>query len=112
MLRLTRIALRRPVLTVAGTLILTLGFAFGLLRLRLDTDGAALYPTDNPAIEQSEKDRQRFNDPEYAILLVKGPSLENLKETHEALRRLPGVRAGGIRSLANLTDLRVEPDSL
>lgn len=122
MLGLTRIALRRPALTVAGTGLVTLILAAGLFRLTLQTDGAALHPSGNPTVERSRQDRERFDDPELALLLVRarpgGPSLESragllfLKQTHEALRRLPGARAGGIRSLANLVDLRVEPGVL
>jgi uncharacterized protein len=122
MLRLTRLALRHPAFTVAGTLVATLLFATGLFHLRLQTDGAALHPSGSLTLQRSEEDRERFSDPELVLLLVRarpgGPSLESraglafLKGTHEALRRLPGVRAGGIRSLASLVDLRVQPDSL
>jgi predicted RND superfamily exporter protein len=122
MLRLTRLALRYPVLTIAGTALATLIFASGLLRLTVQTDGAALHPSGDPALQRSEEDRERFSDPELVLLLVRarpgGPSLESragltfLKEVHESLRRMPGVRAGGIRSLASLMDLRVRPDSL
>src|SRR5688572_21301592 len=122
MLRLARLALRRPVLWLAGTLLLTAIFASGLTRLEVRTDGAALHPPANPTVLQSQRDRERFHDPEVVILLVSerpdGPALRSpvgfsfLRDLDAAVRRLPGVRSSGVRSLANLTEIRVARDSI
>lgn len=94
----------------------------GLLRLQLDTDGAALYPPDDPMVRQTAADRETFYDQEQVILLVSerpgGLRLSSprgfafLRDLERSVRRLPGVRASGVRSLASLTELRIGPDSI
>ncbi len=122
MLRLTRLALRFPVFCLTGTLLVTGVFALGLLRLRLQTDGAALHPASNPVVVRAAADREVFHDSDLLILLIAprpgGPAVTSpqgfafLREIDPALRSLPGVRGAGVRSLAGLLDLRVTPESL
>ena len=122
MLRLTRLALRFPILCLAGALLATAALALGLLRLRLQTDGAALHPPSSPAVVRSAADREIFHDSDLVILLVAqrpgGPRVLSaqgftfLREIDSALRRLPGVRAIGVRSLAGLLDVQVTAQSL
>ncbi|HEX7185412.1 MAG TPA: MMPL family transporter [Thermoanaerobaculia bacterium] len=122
MLRLTRLALRFPVLCLTGMLLATGVFALGLLRLRLQTDGAALHPASNPVVARAAADREVFHDSDLLILLIAprpgGPPVTSpqgfafLREIDPALRGLPGVRGAGVRSLAGLLDLRVTPESL
>jgi len=122
MLRLTRLALRFPVLCLGATLLVTGVFVLGLLRLTLRTDGAALHPASSPTVLRSAADREVFHDSELVILLVAGrpggPPVASpqgfafLRRIDPELRRLPGIRGVGVRSLAGLLDVRVTPDSL
>lgn len=122
MLRLTRLALRFPGRWLAGTLLLTAVFVFGLSRLELDTDGAALYPAANPLIEASRADGEVFGDGPLLLVLVRrqarGPvvaspaGLSFLRRLDTDLRRLPGVRSAGVLSLASLREVTVTPAAL
>ena len=110
MLALARIALKRPLPVLA---LLALGIAvaaLGLFRLELRTDGAAIYPTDDPVVLQSQADRERFQEPEQVILLITslpgGPALQSpaglrfLLSSHREIQRLPEVAMAGVRSIA------------
>ncbi|MDH3889554.1 MAG: MMPL family transporter [candidate division Zixibacteria bacterium] len=108
--------LKRPALSLIGTLVLTLFLGFGLTRLQLRTDGAAIYPEENEIVARAETDRIAFNDPVQVILLVSaradGPILASpegfrfIREIHEAVKRLPGVYGAGVHSPASLLDVR------
>lgn len=114
MTALVRAALRRPSLVLALLALGTAWSALGLFRLELRTDGAAIYPRDNPVIEQSLADRKAYEEPEQVILLVTsrpgGPSLESprgfflLARFQAELQRLPGVPPLGVRSLASMLE--------
>lgn len=114
MLRLARLALRRPVPVLAALALATAGAGAGLFRLGLRTDGAAIYPAGDPVIEQTRRDRETFGESEQVILLVTarpgGPPVGSpagfrfLRDTQEKLDTLPGVERGGVRSLATLLE--------
>ncbi|MFQ6008744.1 MAG: hypothetical protein ACE5K8_07320, partial [Candidatus Zixiibacteriota bacterium] len=55
--------LKRPYLSLVGTVILTAVLGVGLVRLEIRTDGAAIYPENNPIVQQTENDREAFYDP-------------------------------------------------
>lgn len=110
MLKLARIALKRPLPVLA---LLALGVALaalGLFRLELRTDGAAIYPADDPVVLQSQADRGRFQEPEQVILLITpvpgGPAVQSpeglrfVLSSHREIQRLPEVAMAGVRSLA------------
>ena len=110
MLALARFALRHPIL-VLGLLALGVALAaLGLFRLELRTDGAAIYPTNDPVVLQSQADRERFQEPEQVILLVTslrgGPALQSpgglrfLLSSHREIQRIPEVAMAGVRSIA------------
>ncbi|MES1243613.1 MAG: MMPL family transporter [Acidobacteriota bacterium] len=110
MLALARIALRYPV-QVLGLLALgTALAALGLFRLELRTDGAAIYPANDPVVLRSQADRERFLEPEQVILLVTsrpgGPALQSpaglrfLLASHREIQRIPEVAMAGVRSIA------------
>lgn len=111
---LARIALRRPFFVLALLAVGTAVASLGLFRLELRTDGAAIYPRDNPVIEQSLADRKAYEEPEKVILLVTsrpgGPTLESprgfflLARFQAELQRLPGVPPLGVRSLASMLE--------
>ncbi len=122
LLRLADIAAAQPRRCLLAGLLLTLAAALGLTRMEIRTDGKALYPPADPIVRQSKMDREVFANPELAIVLVsetpEGPRLLSheglaiLRALDQGLRRLEGVRASGVRSLASLRDLRFEGDRM
>lgn len=114
--RLLNGILERPALSLVGTLILTIVLGFGLTRLELRTDGAAIYPEENEIVARTEADRIAFNDPTQIILLLSsrpdGPILASpegfdfIQEIHQSVKRLPGVYGAGVHSPASLLDVR------
>lgn len=103
-------------------LALTVAFAAGLPRLTVRTDGSVLEAPDSPVVVQARRDRALFGDGDRVIVLVtSSPAgwriatparLAALRRLHEELEEIPGVRASGVRSLANLPDLEVGADTL
>ena len=114
MLRLARAALARPLLVLAILAVATAAVARGLFRLELRTDGAAIYPRGDPAVERTLADRQAFLEVDQIILLVSarpgGPRLDSaagcrfLLWLQHALARFPGVELAGVRSAVTLID--------
>jgi predicted RND superfamily exporter protein len=108
--------LRRPAISLTGTIALTVVLGLGLLRLELRTDGAAIYPEENPIVLQTEADRDAFYDPEQVIILLSshpsGPPMDCpggfrfIKNIHRSLSEIPGLDGDGIHSLASLLDVR------
>jgi uncharacterized protein len=119
MLGLARAALARPLLVLALLAVATAAVARGLFRLELRTDGAAIYPRDDPAVERTLADRQAFAEVDQIVLLVTsrpgGPRLDSaagcrfLVRLQHALARFPGVELAGVRSAVTLID---PPESL
>jgi len=119
MLGLARAALARPFLVLALLAVATAAAARGLFRLELRTDGAAIYPRDDPAVVRSVADRQAFAEVDQIVLLVTsrpgGPRLDSaagcrfLVRLQHALARFPGVELAGVRSAVTLID---PPESL
>ncbi|HZF07530.1 MAG TPA: MMPL family transporter [Thermoanaerobaculia bacterium] len=111
---LARIALRRPGAVLALVVLGTAVAASGLFRLELRTDGAAIYPTDDPAVLRTAADRATFREPDQLILLVTsrpgGPPVASpagfrfLEQTQKALTALPAVDRQGIWSLVTLIE--------
>jgi predicted RND superfamily exporter protein len=115
LLRLSEHATRRPVLWIAAFLLLTLVCLSGFTRLRIRTDGSAVYPTANPVIQDTIRDRVTFRDPRELILLVtptreEGPSLLSLegitylRSIRDALLELEGLHPPGVLSLGTIPD--------
>lgn len=114
MLGLARAALARPFLVLALIAIATAAVARGLFHLELRTDGAAIYPRDDPAVERTLADRQAFAEVDQIVLLVTsrpgGPRLDSaagcgfLVWLQHALARFPGVELAGVRSAVTLID--------
>jgi uncharacterized protein len=119
MLGLARAALARPFLVLALIAVATAAVARGLFHLELRTDGAAIYPRDDPAVERTLADRQAFAEVDQIVLLVTsrpgGPRLDSaagcrfLVWLQHALARVPGVELAGVRSAVTLID---PPESL
>jgi predicted RND superfamily exporter protein len=114
MLWISRAALRWPVPTLLLFLLGTAVAAAGLFRLEIRTDGAAIYPQGDATVERTLRDRQTFLEPDQIILLVSsrpgGPPVASpagfrfLRRTDSELRKLPGVSALGVHSLADLIE--------
>ena len=111
---LTRRCLERPKSFLLFTGLLTAVFMAGLTRLELRTDGAALYPVGEPAVEETRRDSEVFHDPERIILMVSarpgGPAAASpagfraIKQLHASITRLRAVAPGGVKSLASLVE--------
>lgn len=118
MLWISRAALRWPVPTLLLFLLGSAVAAAGLFRLEVRTDGAAIYPQGDATVERTLRDRQTFLEPDQIILLVSsrpgGPAIASpagfrfLRRTYFEMRKLPGVSAFGVHSLADM----VEPPPL
>src|SRR4051794_28869256 len=114
MTALTRFCLRRPKTFLLVAALLTLCFGVGVTRLRLRTDGAALYPVGDPAVEATRKDSTTFQDPRRVILLVSarpgGTAVASpagfaaIERLHASLTHLRAVAPGGVKSLASLVE--------
>jgi len=114
MLLLARAALARPLLVLALLGVATAAVARGLFRLELRTDGAAIYPQGDPAVERTAADRRTFHEVDQIVLLVTarpgGPRLDSpagcrfLLRLHHGLARFPGVEIAGVRSVVTLID--------
>ncbi len=108
--------LERPRPWLAWISCLTAVLGLGVLRLDLRTDGAAIYPSRQPAVERTVADRRAFCENDQIILLVTarpgGPALDSpagllfLRRLHDALESVAGVQVGRVRSLASLLDPR------
>jgi predicted RND superfamily exporter protein len=111
---LARLALARPLLVLALLAVATAAVAKGLFRLELRTDGAAIYPQGDPAVERTLADRQSFFEADQIILLATarpgGPLLASpagfrfLRRLQGTLARFPGIEIAGVRSVVTLID--------
>src|SRR6202166_4740435 len=114
MLRLARAALARPLLVLALLAVATAAVARGLFRLELRSDGAAIYPQGDPAVERTLAARQAFLEVDQIVLLVTarpgGPRLDSaagcrfLLRLQHALARFPGGEFPGVRLAVTLID--------
>ncbi|HSG40831.1 MAG TPA: MMPL family transporter, partial [Thermoanaerobaculia bacterium] len=112
--KLVDIALRRPALVLLVFLLGTLAAAAGLPRLEIRTDGAAIYPEDDPVVARTLKDRETFNEEEQILLLVSAKpgglpvaspeGFRFLRKAYLELRKQPGVSPFGLHSLADLVE--------
>lgn len=109
---------RRVILAFAVLVVLA---APGLLRLQLRTDGHALVPPGDPAVELDAQVRRHFGlrDPIVVVLQTPRPNgifnpdtLRRVRDLTAALEKLPGVPAGGVTSLATEKRDRVYPGTL
>ncbi|HVR98928.1 MAG TPA: MMPL family transporter, partial [Thermoanaerobaculia bacterium] len=118
---LTRAALRRPLLTLASALLLTLAAAPGLLRLELRTDGQALVPRDHPAVvyDRQIRDELGVRDPIAVVVrtahrdgIWNAATLQRVRDLTAALAGIDGVRPADVTSLATEHTFRFRPRSL
>lgn len=131
LVKLSSFAMNRPAYWLVACVSLTVILGLGLKHLQIRTEGAALYPTGNKVIQQTDKDHSTFSDPQELILLVtlqdpKGnflgspEELLSLKHIHESLKNLEDLHPAGVFSLASIpvgyprtfTDVRTLLDSI
>lgn len=122
--RLTAIwtySLRRPRLTVAGSMALLLLTAPGLVRLRVRTDGNALVPQHAPEVQHDRAIRAAFAVRDPVVLLVcsthpagifNAQTLVLVERLSDALRSLEGIASQDVFSLATEYGHRVRPGTL
>jgi DNA-binding NarL/FixJ family response regulator len=108
----------RPRAALALLLTVVLAMVPGLFRLRLNTDGAALVPPDDPAVAADRAARRLFGlrDPLLVILETRHPdgiwnagTLDRLGRLTRDLAALPGIGADAVQSLATERSDRFDP---
>lgn len=106
-------ATRRPVYWVAALVALSAVMSLGLGRLRIRTEGSAVYPIGNDVILRTEVDRRVFEDSQDLIVLVTTPGTGSgslaspdgfafLKRLHSSLDTLEGLHPSGVFSLTRV----------
>jgi predicted RND superfamily exporter protein len=109
----------RRVIVAFGVLVLLA--APGLLRLQLRTDGHALVPPGDPAVELDAQVRRHFGLRDPIVVVVQTPrpngifNTDTLRRVHDltaVLAKLDGVPPGGVTSLATEKRDRVRPGTL
>jgi hypothetical protein len=119
--RLAYFSIDHPRRVIVAFTVLVLLAAPGLFRLQLRTDGHALVPPGDPAVELDSRVRKHFglHDPIVVVLQTPRPdgifNTDTLRRVHDltaALEHLKGVPAGGVTSLATEKRDRVYPGTL
>jgi len=102
--RIGLISLRFPWLVAILALVLSIGAAFGVARIKVDDSLSQLFRSDTPEFKQYEEVTRRFPSSEYDVLVVvegkqllTRPSLEKLRDLVTDLQLIDGSR--GIISL-------------
>jgi uncharacterized protein len=122
MLPWVRLAVRFPRTVLAAAALVTLVLGWQIPSLVVRTDGAALRGEQGTVSRLSRVDEEVFAGSEDVIVVlgagasggtVASPAgLRALAALDAELRAVPGVRAGGVRSLASLRELRVSASTL
>ncbi|MFL6195787.1 MAG: efflux RND transporter permease subunit [Thermoanaerobaculia bacterium] len=119
--RLASFSIDHPKRVVASFLLLVLLAAPGLLRLQLRTDGHALVPPDDPAVQFDAGVRRHFGLRDPIVVVIETPRpggiiqpdvLRRVRDLTAELEKLPGVPPGGVTSLASEKRDRVYPGTL
>jgi predicted RND superfamily exporter protein len=115
MIWLAQLSMDRPRAVLAIVAFATGMLGLGVLRLELRTDGDALMPEGNAVVERTLRDRDRFRDPRFVLLVVDPKSadvevaspegFERLRIIDRAVRRLDVLQTAGMLSLASLPRL-------
>jgi predicted RND superfamily exporter protein len=106
---------RRPHVALAACLALVLVAGFGMSRLRIRTDGAAIHPRGADVVRRTEEDGVRFRDAREVVVLVtpapgsgaslrSAAGLEFLRRAHADLGKLDGLHPAGVFSLVTIPD--------
>ncbi len=119
--RLAYYSIDNPRRVIVAFVVLVLLAAPGLLRLQLRTDGHALVPPGDPAVELDAEVRRHFGLRDPIVVVVQTPrpngifNTDTLRRVHDltaVLAKLDGVPPGGVTSLATEKRDRVYPGTL
>lgn len=119
--RLAFFSIDHPRGVIATFAVLVLLAAPGILRLQLRTDGHALVPADDPAVQFDAEVRRHFGLRDPIIVVIETPrpdgifnagTLRRVRDLATALEKVPGVPPGGVTSLATEKRDRVYPGTL
>ena len=119
--RLAYYSIDNPRRVIVAFVVLVVLAAPGLFRLQLRTDGHALVPPGDPAVELDAQVRRHFGlrDPIVVVLQTPRPNgifnTDTLRRVHDltaVLSKLDGVPPGGVTSLATEKRDRVYPGTL
>ena len=119
--RLAYYSIDNPRRVIVAFVVLVLLAAPGLFRLQLRTDGHALVPPGDPAVELDAQVRRHFGLRDPIVVVVQTPrpngifNTDTLRRVHDltaVLTKLDGVPPGGVTSLATEKRDRVRPGTL
>ncbi|HEV3397431.1 MAG TPA: RND transporter, partial [Xanthobacteraceae bacterium] len=111
--RIGLIPLRFPYVAMAVLIVLAIGAAFGVERLKVDDSLSQLFRTDTPEFKQYEEVTRRFPSSEYDVLVVvegktllERNSIEKLRDLVTDLQLIDGTRG-----LVSLFSARQPPEN-
>jgi predicted RND superfamily exporter protein len=101
-----------PRLTILLVLLISVGAAFGLARLKVDDSLSELFRTDTPEFRQYEEIDRRFPSSEYDVLVVvEGKDLLKRPQIEAFRRAVVDLQlADGVDGLVSMLSARGKPD--
>ncbi len=118
---LHRSAIRHPLASLSAGLLILLFAAPGIVRLTLRTDGHALVPPNAPEVRDDAAFRAEFHLLDPIVVLIRTSHADGIYNTHtlelvqtltDELRKVDGVQAEQIASLATEPGRQVRPGTL
>lgn len=118
---LYRGAAQHPKRTLAVAISVVLSFASGIFRLQLRTDGQALVSQTAPEVRSDAEIRAHFGVGDQIVVLIHTPdtngifnpaTLQLIRSLTEEFKRIPGVTAANVMSLATERNFRLRPNTL
>jgi predicted RND superfamily exporter protein len=118
---LARTAIKRPLATIVGVLIVTLVVAPGVRWLRLRTDGHALISEAAPEVLYDKAIRAKFGIQDQIVILIHSSrsngifnpnTLQLVRDLTAECAKLPEVNPANLMSLATEPNFRMRPGTL
>ena len=118
---LSHFAIRHPRGVILIAAILTLAAAPGVMWLRLRTDGHALISQTAPEVVYDKSVRARFGIEDEIVVLIRSDHLDGIfnsgtvqlvRDLTAEFRRIPGITASNVMSLATEPSFRFRPGTL
>jgi predicted RND superfamily exporter protein len=117
---LARAAIRQPRLMLCLAALLALAAAPGIFRLKLRTDGHALVSPTAPEVVADEKIRAHFGIHDQIVVLIRPgtndifnpATLQLVRDLTAEFKKIPGVGAADVVSLATEPNFRLQPGAL
>ncbi|HHW14413.1 MAG TPA: RND family transporter [Firmicutes bacterium] len=101
---------KHPLAIVAVVAAMTLVFAFGIPKIKVETDIRQFFPKGDPAVETYRKVSEKFGGMEYIMVGVvaddvfKPETLDRIDRLSRAIAEVPGVKS--VRSITNIEEIR------